>query len=449
MLNTRTDKQPPTEVLIKMLEFILKNNNFMFNNAHYVQQQGTAMGSRCAPNYANIFMDALERELLDTSVLTPEHFFRFIDDIFSIWLHGEAKLIEFIDHLNSFHPTIKFTANYSSESIDFLDVTVKVINGQLHTELFKKDSDTNNFLQHTSCHPKHTKNGIPYSQALRLKRICSTNETFEHHASNLKKHLVFCGYNKEMVSQNIESVAHFTQEDLLQVKTKQNTETRITLVTTYNPSLPNLHTLMKELWPICQVSPCFKDMPLPMVAYKRASNLQDQLVRARMPNKTPSNSTSIKNFFTTISSSTAKHKIAKCNTKNCTTCKFMPVNSTTFTSTNTGKTYNLKDTFTCRSENIVYVIQCKKHNVQYCGETETPLRLRFANHRASINCKYNYPVANHFKNNHEDGDLMVIPIEQIKHQNRTPKAKSIRRKRESFWIHELGSLEPMGMNINE
>ena len=39
-----------------------------------------------------------------------------------IWEHGEESLEKFINKLNSFHPTIKFTAEYSKETINFLDV---------------------------------------------------------------------------------------------------------------------------------------------------------------------------------------------------------------------------------------------------------------------------------------------------------------------------------------
>ena len=35
------------------------------------------------------------------------------------------------------------------------------------------------YLDYRSCHPKHVKMGIPYGQALRLRRICELDEVFE------------------------------------------------------------------------------------------------------------------------------------------------------------------------------------------------------------------------------------------------------------------------------
>ena len=70
---------------IKILgTLVLKNNYFEFNGEIYLQQQGTAMGTRMAPNYAIIFMHKIETELLNKSRLKPKVFKRFIDDIFLI-----------------------------------------------------------------------------------------------------------------------------------------------------------------------------------------------------------------------------------------------------------------------------------------------------------------------------------------------------------------------------
>ena len=37
---------------------------------------------------------------------------KYIDGLFFIWEHGEDSLKEFINEINSSHPTIKFTADW-------------------------------------------------------------------------------------------------------------------------------------------------------------------------------------------------------------------------------------------------------------------------------------------------------------------------------------------------
>ena len=98
-----------------------------------------------------------------------------------------------------FHSTIKFTAEYSKEEIKFLDINIKLIDGELKSDLFVKPTETHQFLDLTSCHLCHCKKGIPYSQALRRHRICSDNETSDRRCNDLEKWLIKTGYNKKVI----------------------------------------------------------------------------------------------------------------------------------------------------------------------------------------------------------------------------------------------------------
>ena len=51
-LDKREQKKIPTEDLLQMAEFVLKNNFFEFNNRIKQQISGTAIGTQCAPTYA-------------------------------------------------------------------------------------------------------------------------------------------------------------------------------------------------------------------------------------------------------------------------------------------------------------------------------------------------------------------------------------------------------------
>jgi hypothetical protein len=62
--NNRKEHKPKTDSLVEPLEHVLKPNNFMFNGEHYLQLSGTAMGTKMALSYANIFIGRLERQIL-------------------------------------------------------------------------------------------------------------------------------------------------------------------------------------------------------------------------------------------------------------------------------------------------------------------------------------------------------------------------------------------------
>ena len=77
------------------LQHILQKNYFEFNNTLYLQTSGTAMGTRCAPNYAIIFMAEIEEEFLRSQKKIPRIWLRFIDDKFMVWNHMNSPKILF------------------------------------------------------------------------------------------------------------------------------------------------------------------------------------------------------------------------------------------------------------------------------------------------------------------------------------------------------------------
>ena len=82
------------------------------------------MGSPMAPAYVSLFMGKLEQDFIQSRSLGPSTWLRFLDDIFMVWDHSLESLHSFIDALNSFHPSIKFTYSISTKKVNFLDVTV-------------------------------------------------------------------------------------------------------------------------------------------------------------------------------------------------------------------------------------------------------------------------------------------------------------------------------------
>ena len=70
-LEEQTSSKIPTNDLVKLAEFVLKNNFFEFNNEIKQQISGTAIGTKFAPPYACIYMDKTETDFLKTQELEP------------------------------------------------------------------------------------------------------------------------------------------------------------------------------------------------------------------------------------------------------------------------------------------------------------------------------------------------------------------------------------------
>ena len=61
ILNERDSPKVPTEDMVRMADFVLKNNFFEFCDEVKRQKSGTAVGTKYAPPYACIFMNEVER----------------------------------------------------------------------------------------------------------------------------------------------------------------------------------------------------------------------------------------------------------------------------------------------------------------------------------------------------------------------------------------------------
>ena len=81
----------PTNSIKEMLQLILGENSFSFNGRNYLQTHGTAMDTKMAVDFANIFMSEVETEILKASDIKPLQWKRYIDDVFSLWVVREIK----------------------------------------------------------------------------------------------------------------------------------------------------------------------------------------------------------------------------------------------------------------------------------------------------------------------------------------------------------------------
>ena len=83
-LNMRQHKLLPTERICDLIQMILSINNFTSNDQHFLQIHGTAMVTRMAPSYANLFMGKFEQDAIENAPFIPFVWWRYIDDILQV-----------------------------------------------------------------------------------------------------------------------------------------------------------------------------------------------------------------------------------------------------------------------------------------------------------------------------------------------------------------------------
>ena len=145
-------------------------------------------------------MDYIEREFFKSEQIQLWIWFRYSDDFFFIWTTSEKELDEFLNHLNSFHPNLRFTHERSRESLNFFDVSVEIQRGEFVIDLYCKSTDGNQCLHFHSCHANYTKTSTVYSQALRMKRICFTRSDLIVNINKRKDWFIERGYPEKIVN---------------------------------------------------------------------------------------------------------------------------------------------------------------------------------------------------------------------------------------------------------
>ena len=167
-----------------LLKIVLIQNYFEFAGHMYHQIQGTAMGTKMAPAYANLFMAELEEKLLSYLPIDPLLWKRYIDDILFILPGTPADVPKIMHTLNNKHPTIEFTSESSSTQVNFLDLTIykgeRYKNtGKLDTKPYFKKTNKFQYLEFSSSHPRNTFSSLIKGEMTRLLRACSNQRNYE------------------------------------------------------------------------------------------------------------------------------------------------------------------------------------------------------------------------------------------------------------------------------
>ena len=193
--------QPQPVVIGELIDIVLQNNVFEFNDKLYLQKQGTAMGTKMAPSYANLFMGKIEKQLQNLGKPHIHTWKRFIDDIFVIWTGSKEDFHTYMEQINQIHDTIKFTCEASNTEVTFLDVTVCkgekfTSTGILDVRTHIKPTNKQLYAHASSYHPPATKKAIAKGEAKRFLRTNSTESTYQEMLNKLIIKLKERGYKK-------------------------------------------------------------------------------------------------------------------------------------------------------------------------------------------------------------------------------------------------------------
>ena len=97
-----------------------------------------------------------------------------------------------------------------------------------------KPPDSHNYLLHSSSHPQHVKNAIPFSQFLRLRRLCSNDSDFNNKCEEMCQFFKKRGYPDSAITTGKHRAQEIDRNTALQSPQDEETN-RIPFTLTYHP----------------------------------------------------------------------------------------------------------------------------------------------------------------------------------------------------------------------
>ena len=150
------------------------------------------------------------------------------------------------------------------------------------TDVFEKETNINQYLDYTSCHPKKCKDSILYSQAKRYRRNTSDDNKLHSSLDELRFYFQDRYYPNAVIDSAFEKVSQMSQSEAHKSSIKHQAKV-IPFTVTYNPSLPNIGKTINRYWDLLKLSKhenlrYMHKTYRPIVAFKRPQSLNDYLV---------------------------------------------------------------------------------------------------------------------------------------------------------------------------
>jgi hypothetical protein len=164
-------------LIMDLLRFVMTNSYLSFQGQHYKQIDGTAMGTACAPTYADIVVYMLERALLIEFGLRLYLYRRYLDDVF---IYADSSIAAALQlRLNSLHPKLRFEfSGPHRDSASFLDLQLFkgarfAASGVLDLRVHQKAMNLYLYIPYLSFHPPAMKRAFIETELMRYVRNSS------------------------------------------------------------------------------------------------------------------------------------------------------------------------------------------------------------------------------------------------------------------------------------
>ena len=233
-------------------------------------------------------------------------------------------------------------------AVPFLDTLVSIKEGQIDVDLYKKETDRNQYLLPSSCHNRNVTNSIPFSLSLRIVRICINPYKREQRLSELNSLLLERGYQETKIDASIDRARAIPRHRALKKVKQTKKQKGPVFVMTYDPRLPPIGSIQAKHWRSMTsknryLSEVFKRPPL--IAYNRQQNIRQYIIRSKIQKEQKYEKRTVRGM-------------KKCG-QNCTMCPYVREGKVIKIN---GIEWKINHNLHCNSYNVIYALICKKDN---------------------------------------------------------------------------------------
>jgi hypothetical protein len=169
------------QLIMNLLSFVMNNSYLSFKDLIYKQIDGTAMGTACAPVYANIFVYMKERDVLSKFGTNIHLYRRYLDDIFGYISTDIAE--RFQTEMNQLHPKLVFEFQTHPTEAAFLDLLIHKgerfnTEGRFDLKVHQKKMNLYLYIPFQSFHTDAAKRSFIQTELMRYIRNSSNFQDY-------------------------------------------------------------------------------------------------------------------------------------------------------------------------------------------------------------------------------------------------------------------------------
>jgi predicted GIY-YIG superfamily endonuclease len=254
----------PTDIC-KLVDFALTHTHFQYQNQIFVQNSGLAMGSKISPILADICMENILNEAMESFTEKPILYVKYVDDCLCVYDNTKIDSKLLLTHLNTIDNNVKFTLEEEKDTkLPFLDILITREHNKFITKVYRKPTDKGAKLNYNSNHSYATKATVVRADLIRAYEYCTENSDLEKELSTVYQNLFKNNYTKSFINRVHRKVKFHISNRNNNNHTQQTqnpTNTTNTLKTTATIVLPYVHQIaggiqktVKELMPTVRVA---------------------------------------------------------------------------------------------------------------------------------------------------------------------------------------------------